>query len=161
MLGLPGSADSDAVARAYRVKLREAGKDDAAKQRIESAHSSIMMAALTSRLKARPQRRPKLSCTPRPAIGSHLIAAFPAGRRTCGIKRDKVCRQSPVLSLASKVNTSHLVDEAEVVAAAFQCVVHWQSPCFADAGDTMPAGTLSSLLEPLMRSSWRGLCFHL
>ena len=50
-MGLPPNADSEAVSRAYKARLREAGKDDAKKQRIESAHSSIMMAALTSRLK--------------------------------------------------------------------------------------------------------------
>ncbi|KAK9810781.1 hypothetical protein WJX73_006691 [Symbiochloris irregularis] len=50
VLGLSSNANSEAVARSYKMKLREAGKDEAQKQRIESAHSSIMMAALTSRL---------------------------------------------------------------------------------------------------------------
>ena len=40
------------IQRAYRKKMGEVkGKDEAAQQRIEAAHSQIMMAALTSRLK--------------------------------------------------------------------------------------------------------------
>lgn len=50
VLGLSSKADSEAVSRSYKLKLREAAGDDAQKQRIESAHSSIMMASLTSRL---------------------------------------------------------------------------------------------------------------
>jgi hypothetical protein len=54
VLGLPQGADSTAVQRAYRKRMSEVkGKDDAAAQRIEAAHSTLMMQALTSRLKVR------------------------------------------------------------------------------------------------------------
>ena len=52
---MPRGADSNAIQRAYRKKMSEVkGKDEAAVQRIEAAHSAIMMAALTSRLAVRP-----------------------------------------------------------------------------------------------------------
>lgn len=52
VLGIPRDADGNAIQRAYRKKMGEVkGKDEAAQQRIEAAHSQIMMAALTSRLK--------------------------------------------------------------------------------------------------------------
>lgn len=51
VLGISPNSDSEAVSRAYKTKLRDAGKDEGRKQRVESAHSSIMMASLTSRLK--------------------------------------------------------------------------------------------------------------
>lgn len=52
VLGVPRNADSISIQRAYRKKVAELkGRDDAAVQRIEAAHSAIMMSALTSRLK--------------------------------------------------------------------------------------------------------------
>ena len=45
------TADSTAVQRAYRKRLSEVKGDEAQQQRIEAAHSRIMMSALTSRLK--------------------------------------------------------------------------------------------------------------
>lgn len=52
VLGIPRDADGNAIQRAYRKKMSEVkGKDEAAAQRIEAAHSQIMMSALTSRLK--------------------------------------------------------------------------------------------------------------
>ena len=51
---MPRNADSNAIARAYRKKLSEVkGRDEAAQQRIEAAHSAIMMAGLTARLQVR------------------------------------------------------------------------------------------------------------
>lgn len=55
VLGIPRDADGNAIQRAYRKKMSEVkGKDEAAAQRIEAAHSQIMMSALTSRLKVSP-----------------------------------------------------------------------------------------------------------
>lgn len=53
MLGLPQNANSEAINRAYKRKVAEARGDDAAKARIESAHSTIMMSQLTARMKVR------------------------------------------------------------------------------------------------------------
>lgn len=54
VLGVPRNADGNAIQRAYKKKLSEVkGRDEAAQQRIEAAHSQIMMAALTSRLQVR------------------------------------------------------------------------------------------------------------
>lgn len=50
VLGIPRNADYNAIQRAYRKKVVEAVGNDAEKLRIEAAHSSIMMSALTSRL---------------------------------------------------------------------------------------------------------------
>lgn len=54
VLGIPRNADSVSIQRAYKKRLAEVkGRDEAAQQRIEAAHSAIMMASLTSRLQAR------------------------------------------------------------------------------------------------------------
>lgn len=50
VLGLPKNADYDAIQRAYRKKTAEHKGDDEAIQRIEVAHSSLMMSALTARM---------------------------------------------------------------------------------------------------------------
>jgi hypothetical protein len=50
VLGIPKNADYNAIQRAYKKKLSETLGNDAEKQRIEAAHSSLMMSALTSRL---------------------------------------------------------------------------------------------------------------
>ena len=50
VLGIPKNADYNAIQRAYRKKMSEAITDEAEKSRIEAAHSSLMMSALTSRL---------------------------------------------------------------------------------------------------------------
>ena len=50
VLGIPKNADYNAIQRAYRKKLADAIVDEALKSRIEAAHSTIMMSALTSRL---------------------------------------------------------------------------------------------------------------
>lgn len=50
VLGIPKNADYNTIQRAYRKKSVEAIADEAEKARIEAAHSSIMMSALTSRL---------------------------------------------------------------------------------------------------------------
>ncbi|KAL4446293.1 hypothetical protein ABPG77_003100 [Micractinium sp. CCAP 211/92] len=52
VLGIPRNADSNAIQRAYRKKMSENKNNEAAMQRLEAAHSQIMMAALTSRLQA-------------------------------------------------------------------------------------------------------------
>lgn len=57
VLGVPRNADSTTVQRAYKKKLSEVKGDEAATQRIEAAHTSIMMGALTSRLKVRERAR--------------------------------------------------------------------------------------------------------
>ncbi|KAL4854407.1 hypothetical protein ACK3TF_004916 [Chlorella vulgaris] len=52
VLGVPKGADTNAVQRAYKLRMSEVrGRDEAAQQQIEAAHSAIMMAALSSRLK--------------------------------------------------------------------------------------------------------------
>lgn len=55
ILGLPQNADYNAIQRAYKKKLSESRGDDAAIARIEGAHSSLMMNALTSRLQGNAQ----------------------------------------------------------------------------------------------------------
>lgn len=55
VLGLPNNADYNAIQRAYKKKLSESRGDDAAIARIEEAHSSLMMNALTSRLQGNAQ----------------------------------------------------------------------------------------------------------
>ena len=73
VLGIPSTVDSEAVARAYKAKLREAGKDDAKKQRIESAHSSIMMASLTSRLQVAPSTHSSFTSLERSRCSSDAL----------------------------------------------------------------------------------------
>ena len=51
MLGVSSAADSDAINRAYKNKLKAAGGDATQKRAIEEAHSSILMSGLTSRLR--------------------------------------------------------------------------------------------------------------
>ena len=51
MLGVSSAADSDAINRAYKNKLKAAGGDAAQKRAIEEAHSSILMSGLSSRLR--------------------------------------------------------------------------------------------------------------
>ncbi|EFN52222.1 hypothetical protein CHLNCDRAFT_139072 [Chlorella variabilis] len=52
VLGIPSNADYNAIQRAYKKRVSEVkGRDEAALQQIEAAHSAIMMAQLTSRLK--------------------------------------------------------------------------------------------------------------
>lgn len=51
MLGVPRDADSNTINRAYRQKKWDAKADAEALQRIEAAHSSLMMAALQARMK--------------------------------------------------------------------------------------------------------------
>lgn len=55
ILGLPQNADYNAIQRAYKKKLSESRGDDATIARIEEAHSSLMMNALTSRLQGNAQ----------------------------------------------------------------------------------------------------------
>ena len=50
MLGIPKNADYNAIQRAYKRKMAENITNDEVKSRIEAAHSSLMMSALTSRL---------------------------------------------------------------------------------------------------------------
>lgn len=59
MLGLSRNADSEAVNRTYKRLVRENKDDDAAKARIETAHSAIMMTQLNARMKVtRMPRKP-------------------------------------------------------------------------------------------------------
>lgn len=51
ILGVPMDADSNAIARAYRVKKYEARGNDKLSQKIENAHDKLMMSALSARLK--------------------------------------------------------------------------------------------------------------
>lgn len=51
VLGVPRGADSNSVQRAYRKRLSEVKGNEAAKRRVEMAHSALMMSTLTSRLK--------------------------------------------------------------------------------------------------------------
>ena len=51
---LPKNADSQAILRAYRNKLRDNKGNDAAIERIEAAHTSILMRGLSSRLSVIP-----------------------------------------------------------------------------------------------------------
>ena len=51
MLGLSRNADSEAINRTYKRLVRENKDDDAAKARIETAHSAIMMSQLNARMK--------------------------------------------------------------------------------------------------------------
>lgn len=53
MLGLPKNADSEAILRAYRKKLRDNRGNDAALERFEAAHTAILMRGLSSRLAVR------------------------------------------------------------------------------------------------------------
>jgi len=55
VLGLPKNADYNAIQRAYRKKLSECRGNEEAASRIEQAHSSLMMNALTSRLQGNAQ----------------------------------------------------------------------------------------------------------
>ncbi len=50
---MPKNADSAAILRAYRNKLRDAKGNDAATERIEAAHTSLLMRGLNSRLTVR------------------------------------------------------------------------------------------------------------
>ena len=52
VLGVSRGVNSDAVNRAYKVKITEARGNDAEKARIENAHSTIMMSQLSARMKA-------------------------------------------------------------------------------------------------------------
>ena len=88
VLGVPRNADSISIQRAYRKKVAELkGRDDAAVQRIEAAHSAIMMSALTSRLKvpAVAAPAPAAGCARavplRQAASSTLQAGQPVRRR--------------------------------------------------------------------------------
>ena len=51
VLGLSRNADSEAINRTYKRLVRENKDDDAAKARIETAHSAIMMSQLNARMK--------------------------------------------------------------------------------------------------------------
>ena len=53
VLSLPKNADSEAILRAYRKKLRDNRGNDAALERIEAAHTAILMRGLSSRLAVR------------------------------------------------------------------------------------------------------------
>lgn len=70
VLGVPRSADSTTVQRAYKKKLSEVKGDEAATQRIEAAHTSIMMGALTSRLKVRERARAAAISAEVPVVNS-------------------------------------------------------------------------------------------
>lgn len=50
VLGLPKNADSQSIQRQYNKKRAEFKGNDAELSKIEAAHSSLMMSALTSRL---------------------------------------------------------------------------------------------------------------
>jgi len=50
VLSLPKNADSQAILRAYRNKLRDNKGNDDAIERIEAAHTAILMRGLSSRL---------------------------------------------------------------------------------------------------------------
>lgn len=50
VLGIPKNADYNAIQRAYKKKISDFRGNDAETSRIEAAHSSLMMNALTSRL---------------------------------------------------------------------------------------------------------------
>jgi hypothetical protein len=51
VLGIPRDADSNTISRAYRQKKWDYKADAEGLQRIEAAHSSLMMAALQARMK--------------------------------------------------------------------------------------------------------------
>ena len=53
VLSLPKNADSEAILRAYRKKLRDNRGNDAALERIEAAHTALLMRGLSSRLAVR------------------------------------------------------------------------------------------------------------
>ena len=53
VLGIPRNADSNQIARVYRKKIAEAKGSESETDRIEKAHTSIMMAGLISRLSVR------------------------------------------------------------------------------------------------------------
>jgi hypothetical protein len=50
VLGLPQNADYNAIQRAYKKKTFENRGNDAELQRLEAAHSTLMMSALTARM---------------------------------------------------------------------------------------------------------------
>jgi len=50
VLGIPKNADYNAIQRAYKKKISDALGNEVEISRIEAAHSSLMMSALTSRL---------------------------------------------------------------------------------------------------------------
>jgi len=50
VLGIPKNADYNAIQRAYKKKISDFRGNDAETSRVEAAHSSLMMNALTSRL---------------------------------------------------------------------------------------------------------------
>lgn len=54
VLSLPKNADSQAILRAYRNKLRDNKGNDDAIERIEAAHTAILMRGLSSRLSVMP-----------------------------------------------------------------------------------------------------------
>jgi DNA polymerase delta subunit 1 len=53
VLGLPPNADYNAIQRAYKKKVFDARGNEAEQQRVEAAHSTLMMSALTSRLQGK------------------------------------------------------------------------------------------------------------
>jgi len=53
VLGIDQDADTNAINRAYRQKKYDARNDPEASQKIEAAHSSLMMSALTARMKGK------------------------------------------------------------------------------------------------------------
>jgi DNA polymerase delta subunit 1 len=71
VLGLSQGANSEAVNRAYKRKVSEARGNDAAKARIENAHSAIMMSQLTARMKASVGLSLPLFRDPQPILVSH------------------------------------------------------------------------------------------
>jgi hypothetical protein len=58
VLDLPKNANSEQLARAYRIKMREAKGDEEATSRIEAAHTSLMMKFFTKRM--------QVACPPYP-----------------------------------------------------------------------------------------------
>jgi hypothetical protein len=53
VLGIDRDADTNAINRAYTQKKYAAREDPALTQQIEAAHSSLMMAALSQRMKGK------------------------------------------------------------------------------------------------------------
>lgn len=81
ILELPRSADSTAILRAYRNKLREAKGNENATARIENAHSQIMMSSLSTRLQGKSDVGKEILYADRAKIFPWRPRVYPANRK--------------------------------------------------------------------------------
>lgn len=112
ILGIDTDADTNAINRAYRQKKYDARNDPEASQRIEAAHSSLMMSALTARMKV--SRGPSLA---RLIIFADMLThtSMDAGkecRKGCSL-----CRQRAFVSMETKVSAFGFVNQQTAAAA--------------------------------------------